>query len=82
MMAARHPDFLSRRSVKAIPLALCLSLERWLDLVALQRWTTVCAGGLPLQEWEGRKRRGTGLLRRRRRCQALSQCEFFEAYPK
>lgn len=66
-MAGRHPDFLSRRRVKASPLALCLSLERWLGSVTLQRQTAVCAGGLPLKEWKGRKRRGTRLPGRDRR---------------
>lgn len=64
-MVGRHPEFLSRRDVKASPLALSLSLERWLDLVTLQMWTAVCASDLPLQEWKGRKRRGRGLRDRR-----------------
>lgn len=60
VMVGRHPEFLSRSGLKASPLALCLSLERWLELVTLQR-RAMCAGGLPLQEWKERKRRGAGL---------------------
>lgn len=64
VMVGRHPEFLSRSGLKASPLALCLSLERWLELVTLQR-RAMCAAGVEGEEEEGGRaaREGQGSAR-------------------